>query len=274
MVKYTYDAWGNHTVEDNTDCNLGTLNPFRYRGYYYDAETGLYYLQTRYYDPEIGRFVTIDDVAYLAPDTVGGLNLYAYCNNNPVMGVDPTGHAAISRWISDLFTKVTAPLKKIYQDLKSDFKAVINKNTSEKVVLDSNYFSFYNGTLVIHVPWTAAGMSFGVIFLGTKRIDESKDQYNRTIEVLKHEYGHRLQLKEMGFFRYAWEVALPSFTIFWLQKVGKLQYDYNTYPWEADANKRGGSEIYKYDISDLPSFPGLLEGEKITFFDLWKDFFR
>ena len=94
VVKYTYDAWGNHTVEDGTDCNLGTLNPFRYRGYYYDTETGLYYLQTRYYDPEIGRFITIDDVAYLAPDTVGGLNLYAYCNNNPVMCVDPKGTAA------------------------------------------------------------------------------------------------------------------------------------------------------------------------------------
>ena len=91
VVKYTYDAWGNHTVEDGTECGLGTLNPFRYRGYYYDTETGLYYLQTRYYDPEIGRFVTIDDVAYLDPDTVGGLNLYAYCNNNPVMCVDPMG---------------------------------------------------------------------------------------------------------------------------------------------------------------------------------------
>ena len=48
-------------------------------------ETGLYYLQSRYYDPETGRFVTIDDIAYLAPNTVNGLNLYAYCGNNPVM---------------------------------------------------------------------------------------------------------------------------------------------------------------------------------------------
>ena len=98
VVKYTYDAWGNHTVEDNTDCGLGTLNPFRYRGYYYDTETGLYYLQTRYYDPEIGRFVAIDDAAYLAPDTIGGLNLYSYCNNNPVMCVDPWGTAAETVW--------------------------------------------------------------------------------------------------------------------------------------------------------------------------------
>ena len=55
-------------------------------------ETGLYFLQTRYYDPEIGRFITIDDISYLAPDTINGLNLYAYCNNNPVMNVDPEGN--------------------------------------------------------------------------------------------------------------------------------------------------------------------------------------
>ena len=69
------------------------MNPFRYRGYYYDTETGLYYLKTRYYDPEIGRFITIDDTSYLDPDTINGLNLYAYCGDNPVMRVDENGNA-------------------------------------------------------------------------------------------------------------------------------------------------------------------------------------
>ena len=102
IVKYKYDGWGRHkvlnasgnelTLDNCTATNkVGILNPFRYRGYYYDTETGLYYLQTRYYDPETGRFITIDDISYLAPDTINGLNLYAYCNNNPVMNVDPTG---------------------------------------------------------------------------------------------------------------------------------------------------------------------------------------
>jgi RHS repeat-associated protein len=67
------------------------LNAFRYRGYYYDIETGLYYLESRYYDPETGRFLNSDSVEYLDPETLGGLNLYAYCNNNPVMGYDPSG---------------------------------------------------------------------------------------------------------------------------------------------------------------------------------------
>ena len=78
------------------------MNPFRYRGYYYDTETGLYFLQTRYYDPEIGRFLTIDDTEYLAPETINGLNLYAYCLNNPVMRTDSQG----TNWWTDFWGNV------------------------------------------------------------------------------------------------------------------------------------------------------------------------
>ncbi len=99
VVEYKYDAWGNHAVLDangadiNDLSHIGNLNPFRYRGYYYDEETGLYYLKSRYYDPEVGRFITIDDISYLDPETINGLNLYAYCGNNPVMRVDENGNA-------------------------------------------------------------------------------------------------------------------------------------------------------------------------------------
>ena len=97
MVEYKYDAWGNHAALDangadiNDVSHIGNLNPFRYRSYYYDTETGLYYLKSRYYDPETGRFITIDDISYIDPETINGLNLYAYCGNNPVMNVDPNG---------------------------------------------------------------------------------------------------------------------------------------------------------------------------------------
>ncbi len=98
VVRYEYDAWGNHKVLDGngneiTDPeHIGHLNPIRYRGYFYDEETGLYYLQTRYYDPTIGRFISQDGIEYADPQTPNGINLYAYCANNPVMAVDPTGH--------------------------------------------------------------------------------------------------------------------------------------------------------------------------------------
>lgn len=95
---YTYDAWGNHKVYDakgneNSDPNfVGNINPFRYRGYYYDAETRLYYCGSRYYDPEVGRWINADDISYIDPETINGLNLYAYCLNNPVMMVDENGN--------------------------------------------------------------------------------------------------------------------------------------------------------------------------------------
>ena len=99
VVEYVYDAWGNHDVLDANDeldyslSSIGNLNPFRYRSYYFDTESNLYYLQTRYYDPELGRFISADSIEYLDPETLGGLNLYAYCGNNPVMAVDPEGTA-------------------------------------------------------------------------------------------------------------------------------------------------------------------------------------
>ena len=62
-----------------------------YRSYYYNVETGLYYLQSRYYDPRTGRFISPDSADYLDPSMISGMNLYAYCGNNPVMGYDPTG---------------------------------------------------------------------------------------------------------------------------------------------------------------------------------------
>ena len=102
VVQYWYDAWGNHKVVDSngnevtSSTHLGSLNPFRYRGYYYDVETGLYFLQTRYYDPVVGRFLNRDSVNYADPQTINGLNLYAYCLNNPVEYVDPTGRIIIS----------------------------------------------------------------------------------------------------------------------------------------------------------------------------------
>ena len=94
--QYAYDAWGNCATLQDTN-GIATLNPFRYRGYYFDQENDLYYLQSRYYDPETCRFVNADDISYLDPETIGGLNLYAYCSNNPVMAVDHNG--TIPEWL-------------------------------------------------------------------------------------------------------------------------------------------------------------------------------
>ena len=94
VVRYWYDAWGYaESCTGTMASTLGVLNPLRYRSYVYDQETGLYYVSSRYYDPEIGRWINADDTAYLGADgTLLSYNLFAYCKNNPVMGYDPTGH--------------------------------------------------------------------------------------------------------------------------------------------------------------------------------------
>ena len=94
VVKYTYNAWGR--CRSTGKSTIASINPYRYRGYYYYTESGLDFLQTRYYDPYTGRFLSMDDVEYIDPEAIGGVNLYAYCNNNPVMGVDPSGHFVIT----------------------------------------------------------------------------------------------------------------------------------------------------------------------------------
>ena len=91
VVTYTYDAWGNPlTVAGDLATTLGTLNPLRYRGYVYDTETELYYLQSRYYDPEVGRFINADGLVSTGQGILGN-NMFAYCGNNPAIFSDPTG---------------------------------------------------------------------------------------------------------------------------------------------------------------------------------------
>ena len=91
VASYTYDPWGKIISSSGT---LADINPLRYRGYYYDAETGFYYLQSRYYDPAIGRFINAD--SYASTDATGLLstNMFAYCENDPVNKSDPTGEVA------------------------------------------------------------------------------------------------------------------------------------------------------------------------------------
>ena len=88
VASYTYDPWGKIISSSGT---LADINPLRYRGYYYDSETGFYYLQSRYYDPEIGRFINAD--SYASTDATGLLstNMFAYCENDPVNKSDPSG---------------------------------------------------------------------------------------------------------------------------------------------------------------------------------------
>ena len=89
VVRYSYDAWGKLlSITGSMASTLGVQNPLRYRGYVYDQETGLYYLQSRYYNPEIGRFINADALVATGQGLLGN-NMFAYCLNNPVSLKDP-----------------------------------------------------------------------------------------------------------------------------------------------------------------------------------------
>ena len=97
VAEYSYDVFGNVSIIVNSN-NIANINPFRYRSYYYDSETELYYLITRYYSPYLMRFISPDSLSYIT-DNIGDINvcnLFVYCNNNPVMYADPDGELAIS----------------------------------------------------------------------------------------------------------------------------------------------------------------------------------
>ena len=115
ICTYTYNAWGECTVSVASGLNgddfimAHEYNPFRYRGYYYDIETKYYYLQTRYYNPEWGRFLNAD--GYLnANGDILGYNMFAYCSNNPISFNDPIGEGKVWDWLKE---KVVDPAGKI-----------------------------------------------------------------------------------------------------------------------------------------------------------------
>ncbi|MBQ8427334.1 MAG: RHS repeat-associated core domain-containing protein, partial [Clostridia bacterium] len=103
VATYEYDAWGNITYQEGA---IADINPFRYRGYYYDNETGFYYLQTRYYDPTTMRFINADNYELIAQLSIvtGKLNMYAYANNNPIMYTDETGEGLLTVFVFALLS--------------------------------------------------------------------------------------------------------------------------------------------------------------------------
>ena len=139
IAKYVYDAWGNHKISylendvfvdfaetnsynetSNNNLYIALKNPFRYRGYYYDTETKLYYLNSRYYDPEIARFINIDGIGVIneSRSILNGLNLFIYCNNNPVMHTDTNGQS----WWSDFWNSLGNFFARAWNGITNFFK--------------------------------------------------------------------------------------------------------------------------------------------------------
>lgn len=145
VVEYIYDALGNVGAIEG-DTHIGNLNPFRYRSYYYDNETGLYYLVTRYYDSQVGRFLSMDIVLGANGDNIS-FNLFAYCSNNFMNASDPNG-----MWVVTLGAEASAA-------------AVLGGYVSYQYSIDDNrnfLLSYSYGAMVV-IFNVVAGIS---IFLG------------------------------------------------------------------------------------------------------------
>ena len=246
-------------VQETSDSFIGNINPFRYRGYYYDAETGFYYLQTRYYDPEVCRFINADDYELIATlaEIPGQLNLYAYCNNNPIMFTDESG--TIIGWLAGvlaifLFTPVGGIVTQVAvsslsyvgmavasiwdEDIRADMKAIgwDPFNSNGNLVLSSNKVSFYKGVPVFRTNNGRSG-SFGAIFL-KRGVD---------IDELNHERGHNLQLMMMGLGTFGFSVGIPS-----PLELGRwANTNYYGAPWETMADILGGVQGRKHSDEEI-----------------------
>lgn len=153
-----------------------------------------------------------------------------------------------SDWVG---RKIIKPIVGFAGNVASDIKNYDSGNQSEEKELRSNYFSSYKGVPVIKTPFKSS-FSFGFIGLSSRQ---------QNANTLKHEYGHALQLKNMGICRYIVNVAIPSVTINRLSRLGKLPYDYYTYPWEAEANRLGGSTLSQSRKPPLPQGTDVSMGE-------------
>ena len=254
------DANGQEITSPN---NMGNLNPFRYRGYYFDTETGLYYLQSRYYDPKTCRFVNADAVVSAVGSSIQGYNMFAYCMNNPVNMTDSTGNwpqwlKDTARFIGSVVAQVKAALsiastvtkiavastvavvsrQATVQDVINDAKNYNFFNTNEKKVLDSKVFSSYKGTPVIKQNISGGSMSVcNTIFLS---------EIGGNVETVKHEWGHTVQQSLMGTQKYMMRIAVPS-----LIGAALKVDDYYSQPWERSADFFGGATHSYSDNSDF-----------------------
>lgn len=148
VVEYSYDVWGNiRSVFGSMASTLGQDNPIRYRGYYYDAETKLYYVSSRYYSPEICRFISPD--RYVSTGRgINGCNMYVYCENNSVNRIDILGECwydAKGNWRHDNweyignYERKSAPKTKPVVDITWKLTNEMRKNAEELREYEKNY---------------------------------------------------------------------------------------------------------------------------------------
>ena len=145
---------------------VGGCNPFRYRGYYYDTETGFYYLQTRYYDPQVCRFLNADGIIG-ANGGIQGYNMFAYCNNNPVMNYDPDGSFFLTGLLIGLAVGAAIGFgATVYADYADDGEVFNGSIETKDYVLNTLFGGLIGSAAGLAAPYIAsfAASSFTLSF--------------------------------------------------------------------------------------------------------------
>ena len=203
LISYRYDAWGNTTTtySNGGSSTLAANNCITYRGYYFDKDLGMYYLQSRYYDPNTCRFINADGYVSTGQGLTG-YNMFAYCGNNPVMRVDPTGEiwrlvvavvviaVAINHCIN------LANEKKIEKELKDYYT-----QEEAKAAIDEYLSKYKLGSDDVYLEYTTEGYKIHNSYLVKSRYDRQyvsmilsrTNMTNREYDNLSAEwFGHNL----------------------------------------------------------------------------------
>ena len=211
LVAYTYDAWGNSlTTTGPQATTLGTLNPLRYRGYVYDTETGLYYLQSRYYNPEIGRFLNADAFTSTGQGLIGN-NMFAYCLNNPIVNSDTLGYYACGydECLDQALLYGSSGYKRYISKEEREFYAALKKYNSNSISFfvdevgnDPNKLNvtFYPDSGRIHIENSYSIKSrsekLAVIYTIMRNSNYDPEIYGNDIETMLMEWsGHNFVFK-------------------------------------------------------------------------------
>lgn len=234
VVQYSYDIWGKLlSTTGSKATTLGVLNPFRYRGYVYDEETKLYYLNSRYYDPETCRFISADEYSVLlaSTNTLTDKNLYAYCDNNPVVRADNEGdfwHIVAGAAIGGVISGLTKIASNVCQGEKwssglgiavlsgaasgalaatgvcavgaiaVNAAIAMTENTVEQVVENKGFKNFDFGDMLFDGAVGAVSGTIGGPGKGTKHLMSlGKQTVRRTVNAFTHK-GAKAGFKEMG----------------------------------------------------------------------------